>query len=159
MLCSSATMLLAQKLWIDISRVWNRTLEIGWGCKVHPHWALLFSSLNGMMQHSSSSSAILTRRMQVRWKGAIQGLMAKARAPKKVNRTKAVQVVLLLVKTTSRSPNFMENVLFARNQDTKLQISGRKPACSICVGYLAQPKWNTKLLQFPLREIKEQKEV
>ena len=115
--------------------------------------------LNGTMQCSASSSEILTCRMQVRQKGAIQGLTAKTRAPKMVNRARAVQVVLLLVQTTSRSPNFLENVSFSRNQDIKLQIASRKPACSICLGCLAQPKQNKKPFQFPLRETEEQKEV
>ena len=83
----------------------------------------------------------------------------KTRAPKKVNRAKAVQVVLLLVKITSRSPSFLENVSFSGKRDTKLQISGRKLACSICLGCLAQPKQNKIPLQFPLRETEEQKEV
>ena len=97
--------------------------------------------------------------MQVRQKGAIQGLMAKARVPNKVNHAKAVQVVLLLVKITSRSPYFLVNVLFARNWDIKLLIAGREPACSICLGCLAQPKKYKKPLQFALRETEEQKEV
>ena len=157
-LCSGATMLLAPKHWIDILRVWNKTLKIGWGCRVHPHWTLLCSSLNITMQCSASSSTTLTLRMKIRRNGAIQGLMAKARAPRSVNRARAVQVVLLLVKTTSRSPNFLENVLFARKQNIKLQISGREPAWSICLGCLIQPKQNKNPLQFPLRETEEQKE-
>ena len=85
--------------------------------------------------------------------------MAKTRAPKKVNRNRAVQMALLLVQITSRSPNFLENVSFSRKWDIKLQISGREPACSICLGCLAQPKQNKEPLQFPLRETEEQKEV
>ena len=124
---------------------------------MHPHWTLLCSSLNITMQCSASSSTILTHRMQIRRKGAIQGLTAKVRAPKRVNRARAVQMALLLVKKTSISPNFLENVSFSRNQDIKLQISGRKPACSICLGCLAQPKQTKKPLQSPLRETEEQK--
>ena len=97
----------------------------------------------------------LTCSMQVRRKGAIH----KIKAPKKVNRTRAVQMVLLLVQKTSRSPSFLANVSFARKQDTKLQIAGRELACSICLGCLAQPKQNKNPLQFPLRETEEQKEV
>ena len=122
---------------------------------MHPHWMLLCSLLNGMMQRSASSSAILTCRMQVRRKGAIH----KTKAPKKVNRTRVVQVVLLLVKITSRSPSFLANVSFSRKRDTKLQIASRELACSICLGCLAQPKQNKNPLQFPLRETEEQKEV
>ena len=81
----------------------------------------------------------------------------KTRALKMVNRARAVQVVLLLVQITSRSPNFLENISFARNWDIKLQIAGRKPACSICLGCLAQPKQNKKPLQFPLRETERAK--
>ena len=158
-LCSGAMMFLAPKPWIDILRVWNKTLEIGWGCRVHPHWMLLCSSLNGMMQCSVSSSAILPQKMQARWKGAIQGLTAKTKVLKMGNRAGAVQVVHLLVQKTSRSPSFLVNVSFYRNLDIKLQISGRKPACSNCLGCLAQPKQNKKPLQFSLREIEEQKEV
>ena len=83
----------------------------------------------------------------------------KTKAPKKVNHAKAVQVVLLLVEITRRSPNFLENVSFARKWDIKLQIAGREPTCSICLGCLAQPKQNKNPLQFPLRETEEQKEV
>ena len=109
--------------------------------------------LNGMMQCSASSSAILTCRMQVRRKGAIH----KTKAPKKVNRAKTVQVVLLLVQITSRIPSFLANVLFSRKQDTKLQISGRELACSICLGCPAQPKQNKNPLQFPLGKLKSKK--
>ena len=127
---------------------------------MHPHWMLLFSFLNGKMQRSAISSAALTCRIQAKSrKGAIQGLMAKTRAPKKVKHARAVQMALLVVKITSRSPNFLENILFSRNWDIKLQISGRKPACSICLDCLAQPKQNKEPLQFPLRETGEQKEV
>ena len=122
---------------------------------MHPHWMLLCSLLNGTMQCSASCSAILTCRMQVRRKGAIY----KTKAPKKVNRTKAVQVVLLLVQITSRSPSFLANVSFARQWDTKLQVAGRELACSIYLDCLAQPKQNKNPLQFPLRETEEQKEV
>ena len=76
-----------------------------------------------------------------------------------VNHARAVQVVLFLVQTTSRSLNLLENVLFSRKQDRKLQIASRNPACSIYLGCLAQPKQNKKPLQFPLMEIKEQIEV
>ena len=124
---------------------------------MHPDWMLLYSLLNGTMQHSASSSAILTCRMQVRQKGAIQGLTTKARVLKKVNRTRVVQMALLLVKITSGSPNFLENVLFARNQDINLQISCREPACSICLDCLAQPKPNKNPLQFPLGKPKSKK--
>ena len=127
---------------------------------MHPHWTLLCSLLNGKMLRSASSSANLTHRMQVkRQKGAIQGLVAKTRAPKMVNRARAVQMALLTVQTTSRSPNFLANISFSRNWAIKLLISGRKPACSICLGCLAQPKQNKNPLQFPLRETEEQKEV
>ena len=122
---------------------------------MHPYWMLLCSFLNGTMQCSASSSAILTCRMQVRRKGTIH----KTRAPKKANRAKAVQVVLLLVQITSRSPSFLENVSFSRKRDIKLQIAGRELTCSICLGCLAQPKQNKNPLQFPLRETEEQKEV
>ena len=105
---------------------------------MHPHWMLQCSLLNGTMQCSASSSAILTYRMQVRQKGAIY----KTRVPKKVNHGKAVQVVLLLVQITSRSPSFLANVLFTRKRDIKLQISSRELACSICLGCVAQPKQN-----------------
>ena len=64
------------------------------------------------------------RNSEIKQKGAIQ----KTKVPKMVNRIRAFPVVLLLVQTTSRSPNFLENVPFDRNWDTKLQISGRKPA-------------------------------
>ena len=114
---------------------------------------LLCSLLNGTMQCSASSSAILTCRMQVRQKGAIH----LNKAPKKVNRTKAVQVVLLLVQITSRSPNFLANVSFSRNQDIKLQIAGRELACSICLGCLAQPKQNKNLFSSPLGKLKSKK--
>ena len=120
---------------------------------MHPHWMLICSLLNSTMQHSASSSVILTCRMQVKQNGAIQ----KTKAPKMVNRTRAVQMALLLVKITSRSPNFLANVSFARKQDTKLQIASRELACSICLGCPAQPKQNKNPLQFPLRETEEQK--
>ena len=76
-----------------------------------------------------------------------------------VNRARAVQMALLPVKTTNRSPNFLAHVSYARNQAIKLPIADRKPACSICLGCLAQPKQNKKPLQFPLIETEEQKEV
>ena len=77
-----------------------------------------------------------------------------------VNHAREVQMALLLVQKTSISQkNFLENISFTRNWDIKLPISGRKPACSICLGCLAQPKQNKKSLQFPLREIEKQKEV
>ena len=93
------------------------------------------------------------------YKRARKGAIHKTKAPKKVNHAKAVQVVLLLVQITSRSPNFLANVSFARKQDIKLQIAGRELACSICLGCLAQPKQNKYPLQFPLGQTKQQKEV
>ena len=126
--------------------------KIRLGYRVHPHWMLLCSLMNGMLK---SSSAILTYKMQVeRRKGAIQGLMAKTRALKMVSRARAVQLALLPVKPTFRSLNSIVNILFARNQAIKLPTTSKKPACSICLGGLAQPKQNKKLLQFPLRETK-----
>ena len=66
--------------------------------------------------------------------GAIQGLTAKTRAPKKVNHTRAVQMAFLLVQKMSRRPNFLANVSFARKQDIKLQISGKSsPAAFVWV--------------------------
>ena len=109
------------------------------------------------MQCSASSSAILICRMQVRRKGAIQSLLAKIRAPKRVNRTRTVQMALLLVKITSRSPNFLENIFFSRNHDIKLQIANRKPACSICLGFLAQPSRTKNLFSSPLGKLKSKK--
>ena len=93
--------------------------------------------------------------MQVGRKGAIH----QTKAPKKVNRAEVVQVVLLLVQVTSRSPSFLANVLFARKQVIKLQISGSKLTCSIYLGCLAQPKQNKNPLQFPLRKTEVQKKV
>ena len=76
-----------------------------------------------------------------------------------VNHIRAVQMVLLLVQTTSGSPNFLENVLFARKPDIKLEIAGIKPTFGIYLGCWAQPKQNKNPLHFPLRETEEQKEV
>ena len=70
---------------------------------MYPHWTLLCSWLNSTMQYSASSSAIMTHSMQVRQKGAIQGLTAKARIPKWVNHAGEIQMALLLVQITSRS--------------------------------------------------------
>ena len=127
---------------------------------MHPHWMLLCSLLNGTMLCSASSSIALTCRMQVKSrKGAIQGLTAKTRALKMVNRIRGVQMALLLVQTTSRSQNFLINISFTRDWAIKLLISRKKPACSICLDCLAQPKQNNNPFQFPLRETKEQKEV
>ena len=150
---------LTPKHWIDILRFWNRTLKIGWECRLHPHWTLLYSSLNGTMQCSARISAVLAHRRQVRRKGAIQGLTAKVRAPKWVNHNRALQLALLLVKIASRSPNYLENISSSRNQYIKLQISGGKPACSICLGCLMQSKQNKKPFQFPFRKTKGQKKV
>ena len=111
------------------------------------------------MQCPASINVILTHKMQVRQKSTIQGLPTKIGVPKRVNRARAVQMALLLVKITSRSPNFLENISFARKWYIKLQVSGREPAYSICLGCLAQPILNKEPLQFPLRETKEQKEV
>ena len=90
---------------------------------------LLWSLLNGMILHSASSSTALTCRMLARnTKGTIQGLMAKTRAPKMVNRTRAVQIVFLPVKTASRITNFLSNISFSKNWAIKLLIAGEKPA-------------------------------
>ena len=70
-------------------------------------------------------------------KGRNLGPTAKRRVPKMVNCPRAVQMALLPLQKTSRSPNFLENVLFSRKQAIKLLITGRKPTCSICLGCLA----------------------
>ena len=60
---------------------------------------LLYSLLNGEMLHTASSSIDLTYRIKARSrKGAIKGLTAKTRVSKMVNRTREVQIVLLLCK-------------------------------------------------------------
>ena len=83
---------------------------------MHPHWTLACSFLNGKVLRLASRSIILTHKMQARTqKGAIQGLTAKTKVPKMVNCSRTAQVVLLLVQTTSKSPNFLVNVLFFRN--------------------------------------------
>ena len=110
------------------------------------------------MPCSASSSVILTHRMQVKSrKGAIHSITAKTRAPKIEKRARAVLLAIIPVKTTSRSPIFLANILFAKNQTIKLPITGRKPACSACLDCLAQPKQNTKPLQFPIWKLKSKK--
>ena len=92
---------------------------------MHPHWAPVYSLLNGTMLCLASSSTILTHKIQVkRRKGSIQVLTAKTREPKMVNHTRAFQMALLPVQTT-RCPNFLANVLFSRNQAIKLKSKRR----------------------------------
>ena len=71
------------------------------------------SSLDAAMQLAEQYDAIFSKQQvnpDPQNAGQAKGHNPKKKAPKLVNRARAVQVVLLLVQTTSVSPHFLENV-------------------------------------------------